>query len=190
MATEAKRETATLAGGCFWCMEAIFADLAGVVRVTSGYTGGHVPNPTYEQVCSHTTGHAEAVQIEYDPEVITYADLLEVFFAVHDPTTPDRQGADVGSQYRSAVFYHDEGQRRQAEEAIARLERDPHWEGERVVTQVVPLTAFYPAEPYHRDYFARHPEAAYCRAVIAPKVAKFRRRFAHRVRTPLAAGPQ
>lgn len=174
-------ETATFAGGCFWCIEAVFAGLRGVASVQSGYMGGHLANPTYEQVCTGRTGHAEVVQVTFQPEVISYDDLLEVFFAMHDPTTRNRQGADVGTQYRSAVFYHSPAQKAAAEAAIAALAPEPWWEGSGVVTEVLPTTAFYPAEDYHRDYFLRNPERGYCRAVIAPKMAKLRRRFAARL---------
>jgi len=174
-------ETATLAGGCFWCLEAAFQLLRGVERVQSGYAGGHVPNPSYELVCTGTTGHAEAVQITFDPTTIGYRDLLDVFFTVHDPTQLDRQGPDVGTQYRSAVFYHTEAQREDAERAIADFAAQGIWEGE-IVTQVVPLEQFYPAEGYHDDYFRRNPNQAYCRVVVAPKVAKVRTRFLDRLR--------
>ncbi|WP_251341561.1 peptide-methionine (S)-S-oxide reductase MsrA [Haloplanus halophilus] len=172
------RATATLAGGCFWCLEAPFEELAGVHAVTSGYCGGDVPDPTYEEVCSGTTGHAEAVQVEYDPDVVSYADLLEVFFALHDPTTTDRQGPDVGSQYRSAVFYHDEEQRATAEATIERLADDYD---DPIVTEVEPLETFYPAEDYHQDYYANNPQRAYCQVQIRPKLRTVRERFADRV---------
>lgn len=167
-------ETATLAGGCFWCLEAVFKDLRGVARVESGYTGGGTAAPTYEQVCTGRTGHAEAVQITFDPRLITFRDLLRVFFTAHDPTTRNRQGADVGTQYRSAVFYHTSAQKDEAERVVAGLDREGLWPAP-IVTEIKPYTVFYPAEEYHRDYYARHPDEAYCRAVIAPKVAKFRR---------------
>lgn len=170
------REIATLAGGCFWCLEAVFCELEGVLHVESGYSGGHVEYPTYEQVCRGDTGHAEVVQISFDPNVISYRDVLQVFFAIHDPTTLNRQGPDVGAQYRSAIFYHTEEQRHIAEELIAELTRQQIWQ-EPIVTEVTPFRAFYPAEDYHRDYFARHPDQPYCQAVIAPKVAKFRKQF-------------
>jgi peptide-methionine (S)-S-oxide reductase len=173
---------ATLAGGCFWCTEAVFSDLRGVEHVQPGYAGGTVPSPTYEQVCTGTTGHAEAVQITFDPSVISYRDLLGVFFAIHDPTTRDRQGPDVGTQYRSAIFYHDEGQRAEAEDTIRALTAEGVWRAP-IVTQVVPFTAFYPAEDYHRDYFLKHGDQPYCRAVIAPKVAKFRAHYRERLKT-------
>lgn len=174
---------ATLAGGCFWCTEAVFAALRGVERVEPGYSGGTVPSPTYQQVCTGTTGHAEAVQIWFDPSVISYRELLEVFFATHDPTTRDRQGPDVGTQYRSAIFYHNDAQRREAEETIRALAAEGIWPAP-IVTEVVPFTAFYPAEEYHREYFLRHGEQPYCRAVIAPKVAKFRARYRDRLKAP------
>ncbi|MBO8141827.1 MAG: peptide-methionine (S)-S-oxide reductase MsrA [Firmicutes bacterium] len=174
-------QTATLGGGCFWCLEAVFEQLEGVNRVVPGYAGGHVSHPTYRQVCTGTTGHAEVVQVHYDPRVISYRDLLDVFFAIHDPTTPNRQGNDVGPQYRSIILYHDEDQRQTALEAIREAEQSGAWGGP-VVTQVVPLEAFYPAEEYHREYFRRNPDQGYCRLVIAPKVAKFRKTFAARLK--------
>lgn len=174
-------ETATLGGGCFWCLEAAFLELRGVSRVVSGYAGGHVANPSYEQVCTGRTGHAEVVQITFDPAEISYADLLQVFFTIHDPTTPNRQGNDVGTQYRSIILTHSEEQRRVAEETIAEIAAQQLWDGP-VVTQVEPLTAFYPAEPEHQDYYARNPHAGYCRVVVAPKLAKVRQSFAGRLR--------
>lgn len=179
--TSARREVATLAGGCFWCLEAAFDQLRGVEEVQSGYTGGTIPNPTYEQVCTGRTGHAEAVEIAFDPEVISYRELLEVFFAIHDPTTRNRQGADVGPQYRSAIFYHTPAQREEAERMIAELNAGGVW-GAPIVTEVVPCGVFYPAEEYHRDYFRRHPDQAYCQAVIAPKVAKLRQRYREKLK--------
>ena len=175
-AEEAKPAIATFAGGCFWCTEAVYAELKGVTRVTSGYIGGQVPNPTYEQVCSGRTGHAEAIEIEFDPQVVPFEKLLEVFFATHDPTTPNRQGADVGTQYRSGIFYHDAEQKRIAEEVIARLDAARVFPG-RIVTEVTPASAFHPAEAYHQDYFANNPFQPYCQAVAAPKVAKVRKVF-------------
>jgi peptide-methionine (S)-S-oxide reductase len=175
-------EKATLAGGCFWCLEAVYDQLRGVANVDSGYAGGRRPNPTYEQVCTGTTGHAEVVQITYDPEQITYGDLLDVFFTIHDPTTLNRQGADVGTQYRSAIFYHDDEQKRIAEEKIRELEDLKIWD-DPVVTQVAPLTDFYPAEEYHRDYFERNPQQSYCSIVIAPKVAKARQKFLEKLKS-------
>lgn len=168
---------ATLAGGCFWCLEPVFSELRGVRRVEPGYTGGRVPNPSYERVCTGTTGHAEAVRISYDPREISYRQLLEVFFSIHDPTTLNRQGADVGTQYRSAIFYHTPEQEATAREVIAELEREGVWP-DPIVTEVTPAGPFYPAEPYHHDYYRRNPGQPYCQVVIAPKLAKFRERFA------------
>jgi len=176
--TTTDNEMATLAGGCFWCLEAVFDSLEGVASVRSGYAGGHVPDPTYEQVCTGTTGHAEVVQIDFDPAVISYAQLLEVFFAIHDPTTLDRQGGDVGTQYRSAIFTHSPEQMEVATETIERLGQEGPWD-DPIVTQVEPLRSFYPAEAYHDDYFRRNPSQPYCRVVVDPKVRKFRKRFEH-----------
>src|SRR3990172_7356725 len=170
------RVVATLAGGCFWCLEAAFDQLDGVERVQSGYAGGTVPNPTYEQVCTGRTGHAEVVQVTFDAGVISYRDLLKVFFVVHDPTTLNRQGGDVGTQYRSAVFYHTPEQKAEAQRVIAELNGAKVWD-DPIVTEVVPLEAFYPAEAYHRDYYRRNPNQGDCQAVIAPKVAKVRKRY-------------
>lgn len=175
------RQVATLAGGCFWCTEAVFAQLKGVDRVVPGYAGGSDPNPSYKQVCTGATGHAEAVQIVFDPAVIAYRDLVRIFFTVHDPTTLDRQGADVGTQYRSAIFTHSEAQQREAREVIAEVDREGIW-GARIVTEVTPFTCFYAAEDYHRDYFTRNPAQGYCQVVIAPKVAKFREKYAARLK--------
>ena len=169
-------EQATLGGGCFWCTEAVFQELRGVASVRSGYAGGQTQAPTYEQVCSGETGHAEVVQVTYDPEVISYRQLLEVFFSTHDPTTKDRQGADVGTQYRSIIFYHDDDQRRIAQDMMAEIEREDIF-GAPLVTEVEPASRFWPAEEYHRDYYRRNPGAGYCAAVIAPKLAKFRKSF-------------
>lgn len=177
----ARHEVATLAGGCFWCLEAVFQDLKGVEQVESGYAGGHVPNPSYQLVCTGTSGHAEVVQITFDPDVISYGELLEVFFTIHDPTTLNRQGADVGTQYRSGIFFHSPEQKAEAERVIAELTAAGTWD-DAIVTEVVPLETFYPAEEYHRDYFKRNPEQAYCRAVIAPKVAKARKLFLEKLR--------
>ncbi len=174
-------EVATLGGGCFWCLEALFRELEGVLEVTCGYAGGHLPNPTYAEVSTGTTGHAEVVQVVFDPRRLSYRELLEVFFAVHDPTTKDRQGADVGPQYRSIVLYHTPAQRRVALEVIRALEAEGVWP-DPIVTEVAPLEAFYPAEAYHQRYFEKHPDAPYCRAVIAPKLAKFRERLRRRAR--------
>jgi peptide-methionine (S)-S-oxide reductase len=165
-------ETAVFGGGCFWCLETIFGRLKGVSKVTSGYAGGQMANPTYEQVCSGRTGHAEVFHVEYDPAVIGYRDLLEVFFKAHDPTTLNRQGTDVGSQYRSIIFYADASQKAAAESVIAELGGVGGFK-QPVVTEVKPLETFYPAEDYHQDYYRRHPENAYCQAVIGPKLARF-----------------
>lgn len=173
--------TAIFAGGCFWCTEAVFQDLRGVRSVRPGYSGGTVPDPTYQQVCAETTGHAEAVEVRYDPAEISYRDLLGVFFATHDPTTVDRQGNDVGSQYRSVIFYADDDQRKEAEKAIAELEEEGVYSAP-VVTQVQPLDAFYEAEPYHRNFFRNNPDQPYCNAIIAPKVAEFRKKYLNRLR--------
>ena len=173
--------TATLAGGCFWCLEALFDQLQGIEGVESGYTGGSLPAPSYDQVCTGDTGHAEAVQITFDSEVISFGNLLEVFFSIHDPTTLDRQGPDVGSQYRSAIFYHNAEQQVVAEEMIAQQEKAGIWGGP-IVTEVVPLSTFYLAEGYHQKYFQRNSNEAYCRIVISPKVGKFREQFLSRLR--------
>jgi peptide-methionine (S)-S-oxide reductase len=174
-------EVATLAGGCFWCLEAVFQGLKGVERVVSGYAGGSVPNPSYEEVCGGGTGHAEVVQVTFDSGVLSYRDLLDVFFAIHDPTTMNRQGADVGTQYRSAIYYHSPEQERTARAAIAEIEREGVFDAP-IVTEVAPLSVFYPAEQYHQDYFRRNPGQGYCRAVIAPKVAKFRKEHLERLK--------
>ena len=176
MSNAQAKETATLAGGCFWCLEAVYDELRGVERVESGYAGGHAPNPSYQQVCTGTTGHAEVVQLTFDPSVVSFRELLEVFFTIHDPTTLNRQGADVGTQYRSAIFYHTPEQRETAEQVIKELEAQRLWDAP-VVTQIVPFTEFYPAEEYHQDYFRRNPGQPYCRVVVAPKVAKFRQKY-------------
>ncbi len=171
-----KLTKATFAGGCFWCTEAVYAQLKGVKSVTSGYTNGTVPNPTYKDVCTGLTGHAEAIEIEYDPAVVSFEKLLEVFFATHDPTTLNRQGADAGTQYRSGVFYHDAEQKRIAEEVIRKLDEAKVFPA-RIVTEVTQAATFYPAEDYHQDYFANNPNQPYCRAVAAPKVEKVRKVF-------------
>lgn len=176
MADGEGRETATLGGGCFWCLEAVYQEMEGVDEVLSGYAGGHVEHPTYEQVCRKDTGHAEVVRIRFDPQVTTFRELLEVFFTIHDPTTRDRQGADVGPQYRSAIFWESEAQRRTAEEVIRDVEETGAFEGP-VVTQVAPLERFWPAEGYHRDYYRRNQSQPYCRVVIDPKLARFRKSF-------------
>ena len=180
MSTEQAREQATLGGGCFWCLEAVYKELRGVERVVSGYAGGHVPRPTYEQVCSGRTGHAEVVQITFDPRLVSYRELLEVFFTIHDPTTPNRQGADVGTQYRSIILYHSPEQQQTAQAVMAELGAARVWDAP-IVTQVEPLEAFYPAEDYHQEYFARNPNQPYCQIVIAPKVAKFRQKYLARL---------
>ncbi|MFB6154400.1 MAG: peptide-methionine (S)-S-oxide reductase MsrA [Haloferacaceae archaeon] len=167
------KENATLAGGCFWCVEAVFEELKGVESVTSGYAGGHVENPTYEEVCTGETGHAEVVQVEYDPDVVSYEQLLDVFFLVHDPTQLNRQGPDVGTQYRSAIFYHDDGQREVAERLIAELEEADAYD-DPIVTEVEPLEAFYEAAEYHQNYFEKNPDQAYCSMHIPPKIDKLR----------------
>ena len=169
-------EIATLAGGCFWCLEAVYLNIRGVEGVESGYAGGRVANPSYELVCSGMTGHAEVVQVTFDPGVVSFRDLLQVFFTIHDPTTLNRQGADIGTQYRSAIFYHSPGQRATAEQVISELEREKVFDSP-IATEVAPLDAFYPAEAYHRDYYRRNPGQGYCRAVIAPKVAKLRKQW-------------
>jgi peptide-methionine (S)-S-oxide reductase len=174
-------EVATLAGGCFWCLEAVFDDLKGVVSVESGYCGGHVQNPDYAMVCTGDTGHAETVQITYDPRVITYADLLKIFFTIHDPTTLNRQGNDIGSQYRSAIFYHNEEQKEIASQVIREIESAHIWQ-DRIVTELVPFDSFYMAEDYHQEYFKKNPYQGYCRAIIAPKVTKFRKQFSERLK--------
>ena len=176
-------EVATLGGGCFWCTEAVFKELKGVEKVESGYSGGKVLNPTYEQVCTGRTGHAEVVQITFDPEVISFKEILQIFFTVHDPTTLNRQGADLGTQYRSVIFYHNEGQRAIAEQVIEELEITKIWDAP-IVTQVVPFEAFYKAEDYHRDYFKQNPGQSYCQVVIAPKVAKLRQHYRNKLKGP------
>lgn len=174
-------EIATLAGGCFWCLEAAFQQLKGVEAVVSGYMGGQVERPSYEAVCSGRTGHAEVVQIRFDPAVICYEALLEVFFAIHDPTTPDRQGNDVGSQYRSAIFWHTAEQKAAAEAMVARLTAEGAY-ADPIATEITAATTFWPAEDYHQDYFAKHPNQGYCQAVVAPKVVKVRAKFASRLK--------
>jgi peptide-methionine (S)-S-oxide reductase len=169
-------QTATLAGGCFWCLEAVYDELKGVHSVESGYAGGHVDNPSYRAVCSGMTGHAEVVQVRFDPNVVSYRDLLNVFFTIHDPTTLNRQGADTGTQYRSAIFYHDEEQKKIAEEVVRDLNAQKIWDNP-IVTEVTPFDKFYVAEDYHQEYFARNPYQPYCQVVVAPKVSKFRKHF-------------
>jgi peptide-methionine (S)-S-oxide reductase len=181
MTEKAKAEIATLAGGCFWCLEAVFREVDGIEDVISGYTGGTTVNPTYQEVCTNTTGHAEAVQLTFDPGKISYREILQIFFSVHDPTTLKRQGEDVGTQYRSAIFYHNDRQRAIAEALIKELKEAHLWK-KPIVTQIAPLDKFYPAEDYHREYFSRHPEQSYCQAVISPKVNKFRKQWAKRLK--------
>ena len=179
----AEREVATLAGGCFWCLEAVFEELRGVEKVKSGYAGGTVPNPRYDEVCTGRTGHAEVVQVTFDPAEVSFRELLEVFFTIHDPTTLNRQGADQGTQYRSAIFTHSPEQERTAREVIRDLEAEAVW-SDPIVTQVEPLTHFYPAEDYHDAYYRRNARQPYCQVVIAPKVAKFRQKYLSKLRQP------
>jgi peptide-methionine (S)-S-oxide reductase len=177
------KETATLGGGCFWCLEAVYDQLAGVEDVVSGYSGGHANNPTYEQVCNGITGHAEVVQLTFDTERISFRDILDVFFTIHDPTTLNRQGADVGTQYRSAIYYHSPEQKTIAEQTIAEITSAGLWNAP-IVTEVTAFEKFYPAEDYHQEYFARNPNQGYCRVVVAPKVAKFRKQHFDRLKNP------
>jgi len=174
--TNPDKEVATLAGGCFWCLEAVFKEVKGIEKVVSGYSGGTTVNPSYNEVCSGTTGHAEAVQLTFDPKKISFREILAIFFSVHDPTTLNRQGADVGTQYRSAIFYHSGEQKIAALEAVKQLNASKAW-GAPVVTQVAPFKVFYPAEEYHQEYFARNKENSYCSVVIAPKLDKFRKQY-------------
>jgi peptide-methionine (S)-S-oxide reductase len=178
-------ELATLGGGCFWCLEAVFKDLRGVSRVKSGYAGGHAANPTYKQVCGGRTGHAEVVQVAFDPAELSYADLLRVFFAIHDPTTKDRQGNDIGPQYRSIILTHSEAQRQTAQAVMREIAEAGLWPAP-LTTEVQPLEAFWPAEAEHDDYFARNPWSGYCQVVVAPKVAKFRKQFTDRLKRAAA----
>ena len=170
------KEIATLAGGCFWCLEAVYDEIEGVDAVESGYMGGKNANPTYEQVCGGQTGHAEVIQISFDPKVVSFRELLEVFFVIHDPTTPNRQGNDAGTQYRSAIFYHSPVQQSLAQDVISKLTAEKLWH-DPVVTEVVPAETFYVAETYHQEYYVRNPQQSYCAFVVAPKVAKFRKHF-------------
>ncbi len=174
-------QTATLGGGCFWCTEAVFSELKGVEKVESGYSGGTVPNPTYEQVCTGRTGHAEVAQITFNPTVISYKEILQIFFTVHDPTTLNRQGADVGTQYRSAIFYHNEEQRMIAEQVVKEIEDAKIWDAP-IVTQLAPFETFYKAEDYHQEYFKQNPYQSYCQVVVAPKVAKFRAHYREKLK--------
>jgi peptide-methionine (S)-S-oxide reductase len=179
-------ETATLGAGCFWCVEAVFDDLVGVEDVVSGYSGGHKENPTYQEVCSETTGHAEVVQIKFDPAKLSYADLLRIYFTVHDPTTLNRQGNDIGSSYRSAIFYHSEEQKQVAHAVIEEITKESIYD-DPIVTEVTAFDKFWPAEDYHQEYFANNPNQPYCAGVVAPKVAKFRQKFADRLKPRSAA---
>ncbi len=177
----AMTEIATLGGGCFWCLDAVFRDLVGVSAVHSGYSGGHVANPTYEQVCGKKTGHAEAVQVSFDPAVVGFADLLRVFFTIHDPTTPDQQGNDIGPQYRSIILFHSPEQEATAKQVMAEIAGEKMWP-RPLVTQLVPFETYWPGEPEHQDYFRRTPWSGYCQVIIAPKVAKFRKLYASRLK--------
>ena len=179
-----EKEVATLAGGCFWCTEAAFSIIKGVEKIMPGYTGGTVPNPTYEQVSTGTTGYAEAAQITFDPKIISFKEILEIFFTMHDPTSLNRQGADVGTQYRSAIFYHNLKQKEVAEQLIDELNKEGIF-NKTIVTSVEPLQVFYEAETYHKDYYKKHPKEAYCQAVIAPKIAKLQHRFIDKIKVPL-----
>jgi peptide-methionine (S)-S-oxide reductase len=175
-------EIATLGGGCFWCLEPVFSELEGVETVEVGYAGGEVENPSYEQVCTGRTGHAEVVQVSFDPDEITYREILQVFFSIHDPTTRNRQGADVGPQYRSIILYHDEAQKQVAEQVIDEINQGGIW-GKPVVTEVVPLETFFKAEEYHQEYYKKNPYAGYCQVVIRPKVSKFRKHYKDRLKS-------
>ncbi len=179
--TQAKTEVATLAGGCFWCLEAVYDELQGVSSVVSGYAGGHVNNPTYSEVCSGTTGHAEVIQLTFDPSIISYRDLLDVFFTIHDPTTLNRQGADVGTQYRSAIFYHTADQKATAAATIAELDSAHLW-GNPIVTEVVPISNYSTAEDYHQEYYVNNRMQPYCMVVVAPKVSKARKKFVEKLK--------
>ena len=177
-----KIEQATLGGGCFWCLEAIYIDLEGILKVDPGYSGGNLPDPDYQSICKGNTGHAEVVQLTFDPGIISYKEILEIFFGFHDPTTPDRQGADVGSHYRSIIFTHSDSQNATAQETIEQINNSGIWSNP-IVTEVTALRAFYPAEDYHREYFKRNPNQGYCQVVISPKVAKFRKKYADRLKS-------
>ena len=178
-----RSEVVTLGGGCFWCTEAVFQMIRGVEKVESGYAGGSVENPTYEKVSTGTTGHAEVAQITYDPDIISFKEILEIFFGTHDPTQLNRQGADIGTQYRSVILYHNEQQKAVAEQVIAELTRDGVYD-KPIVTRVEPLKAFYPAEEYHKDYFKKHPKQSYCQVVIAPKIAKLQKTYLYKLKLP------
>ena len=181
MNDEVSLEVATLAGGCFWCIEAVFREVDGIENVVSGYTGGTTANPTYQQVCTGKTGHVEAAQVSFNTSKISYREILEIFFSIHDPTTLNKQGADMGTQYRSVIFYHNNHQKTVAEEVITELDKSHQWQ-KPIVTQIVPLDKFYPAEDYHQEYLSRHPEQAYCQIVVSPKVNKFRKQWAKRLK--------
>ncbi len=177
----AEKQTAVLGGGCFWCLEAVFDRLEGVHSIESGYMGGSVKHPAYREVCGGATGHAEVVRVSFDPEKLSFGELLEVFFSIHDPTSLNRQGNDIGTQYRSVIFYNAEEQRRTAEETIARLNREHIWDAS-IVTAIEPATEFYLAEDYHQEYFANNPQQPYCQIIVAPKVKKFQQKFAHKMK--------
>lgn len=183
MSIAGNKEVATLGGGCFWCTEAVFSELRGVEKVESGYAGGTVPNPSYEQVCTGTTGHAEVVQVTFDPSMISYRELLQIFFTAHNPTTLNRQGADVGTQYRSVIFYHNDLQKKAAEEVIREMGASGIWDAP-IVTKLEPFTVFYKAEDYHQEYFKNNGNQPYCQMVIAPKVVKLRQHYRDRLRNP------
>ena len=185
----ARREVATLAGGCFWCLEAVFDEVQGVEHVESGYAGGTVANPTYRQVCGGATGHAEVVRITFDPAIVSFRDLLNIFFTIHDPTTLNRQGSDIGTQYRSAIFYHSPEQKLTAEQVIKEINEAKIWPAP-IVTEVTPFQGFYMAEDYHQEYFANNGGQPYCQFVVAPKVAKFRARYTEKLKKPSPAGPK
>ncbi len=181
MPTDGSKSVAILGGGCFWCLEAIFSEIQGVTKVISGYSGGKVNNPTYEQVCTGTTGHAEVVQISFDPKVISFNEILEIFFAIHDPTQLNRQGNDIGTQYRSVIFFHSDSQWEEAAYAIKSLEQKKIWK-DPIVTELTPFNIFYPAEDYHQDYYKNNPTQAYCSFVISPKISKIRQKFNHKLK--------
>jgi peptide-methionine (S)-S-oxide reductase len=181
MDEQQNKEVATIGGGCFWCLEPIFKDLRGVEEVLVGYSGGTFPDPSYEQVCTGQTGHAEVVQVTFDSDLISFREILDVFFNIHDPTTPNRQGADVGPQYRSIILYHNEDQKETAQRMVKEMEREKTWD-KPIVTEIVPFEAFYRAEEYHQDYFSKNPRQAYCRLVVAPKILKFRKQFGSKLR--------
>ena len=185
----ARREVATMAGGCFWCLEAVFDEVQGVEHVESGYAGGTVANPTYRQVCGGATGHAEVVRITFDPAIVSFRDLLNIFFTIHDPTTLNRQGSDIGTQYRSAILYHSPEQKATAEQVIKEINEAKIWPAP-IVTEVTPFQGFYMAEDYHQEYFAHNGEQPYCQFVVAPKVAKFRARYFEKLKKPSPAGPK